>query len=80
MASLNVLFYKCIRNLYTMVHFTSLQLPIPSEREHYISVMSDIVLFHSKRLERLAIHFLCESCQLYVNGMEYLLVSIVSFV
>ena len=65
-----------------MVHFTSLQLLSPSRsvKGDYFSVMSDIVSFHSKRLEHLAIHFDSESCQLYVNGMEYLLVTIVSFV
>ena len=68
MASLIVLFCKCLPNLYTVhlckyivlfnIHFTSLQLV-----GDYFSVMSDIVSFHSKRLEHLAIHFLGESCQ-----------------
>ena len=38
-----------------MLHFTSVQMG------DYISVMSDIVSFHSKRLEHLAIHFDIES-------------------
>ena len=74
MASLIVFFRKCLPNLYKvhlckyivlfniyMVHLTSVQLFSPSERGDYISVMSDIVSFHSKRLEHLAIHFGCES-------------------
>ena len=45
-----------------MVHFTSVQL-----EEDYISVMPDIVSFHTKRLEHLAIHFNSESYQQCVS-------------
>ena len=79
MASLIVLFCKCLPNLYKVhlnlymyvytvlfnIRFTSIQ--EPEVREHYISVMSDIVSFHSKRLEHLAIHFQCESYQLCMS-------------
>ena len=44
-----------------MVHFTSVQLGGPSVGGDDISVMSDIVSFHSKRLEHLALDFECES-------------------
>ena len=49
-----------------MVHFTSGQVEA-SVRGNYISAMSDIVSFHSKRLEHLAIHFNSESCQLCMS-------------
>ena len=80
MASLIVLFCKCLPNLYKVhlnlymyvytvlfnIRFTSVQ--EPEVREHYISAMSDIVSFHSKGLELLAIHFIYgESCQLCMS-------------
>ena len=50
------------------IRFTSVQEPEPEVREHYISAMSDIVSFHSKGLEHLAIHFIYgESCQLCMS-------------
>ena len=44
--------------------FTSVQILRFSVRGDYISVMSDIVSFHSKRLEHLAMYFDGELCQL----------------
>ena len=53
--------------LYCLIYVLHLhvQEPEPEVREHFISVMSDIVSFHSKRLEHLVIR--CESCQLCMS-------------
>ena len=78
MASLYVLFCKCLPNLYTVLFncIYYIQFGISKNRSdvqmrrHFIPVISDIVSFHSERLEHLAIHFNyfdCESCQLCMS-------------
>ena len=76
MAALIVFFCKCLPNFYSTFMYVSIvvlfnihgtfYICIQSD-EDYISIMSDIVSFHSKRLEHLAIHFECESYQLCIQ-------------